>query len=215
MRPHSSGAGLAHSAARPKHRTGDISVLSRVAGEDLSGGHADIEAVEAGADAFGKFSGHLFTEVGVRARTARLVALKTRLDALGEFGLSMLTKPSGWACGIHCMFVIGFSFQVYSAGRDVTKIGEPFLRLLMESWTTVSAGRSGSGGTMLEGTPSPGCHWSKAGGSTVPVLSGTSSPRSLPASATVPLHRLGVNKRARLVDRANSPGSRRRVTAAG
>lgn len=97
----------------------------------------------------------------------------------------------------------------------MTKIGKPFLRLLMESWTAVSAGRSGSGGTMLEGTPSPGCHWSKAGGSTVPVLSGTSSPRSLPASATVPLHRLGVNKRARLVDRANSPGSRRRVTAAG
>ena len=81
------GAGLAHGAARPKHRTGDLSVLSRIPGEDLSRSHADIDTVKVDADAFGQVVDHLSTEAGVGARTARLGALKARLDAFGEFRL--------------------------------------------------------------------------------------------------------------------------------
>jgi hypothetical protein len=52
-----------------------------------------------------------------------------------------------------------------------------FYVLLMESLTTVSADRSGSGGTTLERIPSPGCRWVKTGGSTALVFKGAGSLR--------------------------------------
>lgn len=55
--------------------------------------------------------------------------------------------------------------------------GDPFYVLLMESSTTVSAGRSGSGGAAPSGGVSPGCWWVADDASMVPVRIGAGSPR--------------------------------------
>ena len=98
------GAGLARGTARSEHRTRDISVVASVTGKDFSRGHADIDAVEAAADAVGKLGDHLFTEAGICARSARLSALKARLDAFREFGF--IDVPRAHRVGVrHRLYV--------------------------------------------------------------------------------------------------------------
>jgi hypothetical protein len=82
----------------------DLCVVSGVPGENLSRGHADIHAVQGGADAFGKFSNRLVTEAGVSARPAGLGALKARLDAFGQFGLIDVSRAFAAGMG-HPLYV--------------------------------------------------------------------------------------------------------------
>lgn len=79
------GAPFAGCRAGCQYGLGDMGVIPGVTGKDVSGGGADVRAVQIGADALGQLSDHVFTQTGIGAGGTGLRAFKTRSDALGKF----------------------------------------------------------------------------------------------------------------------------------
>lgn len=132
-------AGLARGAARLQHGTGDVTVVAHIAGENLSGGRADVEAIEVGVDAVGQFGGRLFAQADVGAASTRSCAVKARLGTFSE--LCPVDASEVFRVCVHCgLYVCHCNVFPGENSRGPGK-GEPFYVLLMESSTTVSAGR--------------------------------------------------------------------------
>lgn len=122
------GTRPADGTARFEHGTDDPVVTAGMAGEDLSGGGTDVDAVKVGADTFAELGNHIFIQAPVRARCAGLRAFKASLNAFGE--LSPVYGSVILGAGVrHGLYMFHwFVFPGFKRQGSMKWNGEPRLR---------------------------------------------------------------------------------------